>query len=167
MSPPNEDDIAALIQNLNDPYIFARTLMLPANYEEKDARFFLALCRTHEENFGHPLHFSIRTPEGQTIGGCGFHGKNSVPGLAHRDEIGYWLATAFRGKGIMTEAVKAICEYGFTTRKLLRIEAPVYSFNVESETVLKKCGFTFEGHWKKAFLRSGEYHDAKFYALVK
>jgi ribosomal-protein-alanine N-acetyltransferase len=167
MSPPTEDDIPAFIKHLNDPYIYARTLNLPASYAEKDARFFLALCKSLEENFGHPLHFSIRNPEGETIGGCGYHGKNLVAGLAHRDEIGYWLATDYRGKGIMTEAVKAICEYGFTTRKLIRIEAPVYAFNLESEAVLKKCGFVYEGYWQKAYLRNGEYHDAKFYALVK
>ncbi len=167
MSPPTEADIPAFIKHLNDPYIFARTLMLPADYSEKDGMFFLALCKTHEETFGHPIHFNIRNSAGECIGGCGFHGKNSVAGLAHRDEIGYWLATAYRGKGIMTEAVKAICEYGFTTRKLQRIEAPVYSFNLESEAVLKKCGFEYEGYWKKAYFRSGEYHDAKFYALVK
>lgn len=167
MSPPVEGDIPAFIKHLNDPYIFARTLMLPADYSEKDARFFLTLCKSHEDTFGHPIHFSIRNSQGETIGGCGFHGKNVVAGLAHRDEIGYWLATEYRGKGIMTEAVKAIVEYGFTTRKLLRVEAPVYSFNLESEAVLKKCGFSYEGYWQKAYFRNGEYHDAKFYAIVK
>jgi RimJ/RimL family protein N-acetyltransferase len=167
LSPPHEGDIPALVTHLNDPYIFARTLMLPADYSEKDALFFLTLCRSHEDTFGHPLHFSIRNAEGEAIGGCGFHGKNSIAGLAHRDEIGYWMATEYRGKGIMTAAVKALCEYGFTTRNLLRIEAPVYAFNVESEAVLRKCGFVYEGYWQKAYFRSGIYHDAKFYALVK
>jgi RimJ/RimL family protein N-acetyltransferase len=167
MSPPNEADIPAFIKHLNDPYIHARTLMLPANYAEKDAQFFLTLCKSHEDTFGHPLHFSIRNQEGETIGGCGYHGKNTVAGLAHRDEIGYWMATEYRGKGIMTQAVKAIVEYGFTTRNLLRIEAPVYAFNKESAAVLLKNGFTFEGEAKKAYFRNGEYHNALLYAIVK
>lgn len=167
MSPPTEADIPAFIKHLNDPYIFARTLMLPADYAEKDARFFLTLCKSHEDTFGHPLHFSVRNPEGETIGGCGFHGKNTVAGLAHRDEIGYWMATAYRGRGIMTQAVKAIAEYGFNTRKLLRIVAPVYAFNKESAAVLLKNGFVCEGIAKKAYFRSAEYHDALLYALVR
>lgn len=167
LSPPTETDIPALVKNLNDPYIYARTLMLPANYEEKDARFFLTLCRTHLNNFGHPIHFSIRNPEGETIGGCGFHGKNTIAGLAHRDEIGYWLATGYRGKGIMTEAVNAIVNYGFTSRGLLRIDAPVYAFNKESAAVLLRCGFYLEGEMKKAYFRNGEYVDALHYAIVK
>lgn len=167
LSPPNEADIHAFVQHLNDPYIFARTLMLPANYAEKDARFFLTLCQSHLEIFGHPLHFSIRNPQGETIGGCGFHGKNTVPGLAHRDEIGYWLATEYRGKGLMTQTVNRIVEYGWNTRNLLRIEAPVYSFNKESAAVLERNGFTNEGLAKKAYFRNGEYHDAILYAIVK
>ena len=167
LSPPTEADIPAFVKHLNDPYIYARTLMLPADYAEKDARFFLTLCQGHEQTFGHPLHFSIRNPEGETIGGCGFHGKNTIIGLAHRDEIGYWLATAYRGKGIMTEAVKAIVDYGFTTRKLLRIDAPVYAFNKESAAVLVRNGFTMEGVMPKAYFRSGEYHHALHYAIVK
>lgn len=167
LSPPVEADIPALVQHLNDPYIYDRTLMLPANYQEKDALFFLTLCKSHHDVFGHPLHFSIRTPEGETIGGCGFHGKNSIAGLAHRDEIGYWLATAYRGKGLMTEAVNAIVHYGFTVRNLLRIDAPVYAFNTESAAVLVRCGFTLEGEMKKAYFRNGKYVDALHYAIVK
>lgn len=167
LSPPTESDIPDFIEHLNDPYIYARTLMLPADYSEKDARFFLTLCQSQFETFGHRLHFSVRNPEGKTIGGCGFHGKNTVPGLVHKDEIGYWLATEYRGKGLMTETVKKVVEYGFTVRNLLRIEAPVYSFNVESEAVLIKCGFTQEGYLRKAYFRNNEYHDAKFYAITR
>jgi [ribosomal protein S5]-alanine N-acetyltransferase len=167
MSAPTEADIPHLIRHLNDPYIFERTLMLPANYAEKDARFFLTLCDSQEKQFGHTLHFSIRNPEGETIGGAGFHGKNSIAGLAHRDEIGYWLATEYRGKGIMTAAIRHLVDYGFTQRQLLRIEAPVYAFNHQSAAVLLRCGFQLEGRLQKAYLRNGTYHDADLFAIVK
>lgn len=167
MSPPAEADIPAFIKHLNDPYIYARTLALPANYSEADGQFFINLCKKHQEQFGHPIHFCIRDPHGQTIGGAGFHGKNNTPAVAHRDEIGYWLATEHRGKGIMTEAVKALVEYGFSVRNLLRIEAPVYAFNKESEAVLKRCGFEEEGYARKAYFRNGEYHDAKLFAILR
>lgn len=167
LSPPNEDDIPGLILYLNDPYIFERTLMLPSNYGVEDAKRFLDSCKTQEEAFGHPLNFSIRDQGGKVVGGIGFHGKNGTPGLAHRDEIGYWMAKPFRGKGIMTCAIQKCVEYGFDTRNLLRIEAPVYSFNLESEAVLVRCGFTQEGYLRKAYFRNNIYHDAKFYAILK
>ena len=167
MSPPVEADIPVFVRHLNDPYIYARTLMLPANYTEADGKFFINLCADHEKFFCHPIHFNIRTPDGTCIGGCGYHGKNNIAQLAHRDELGYWLATDYRKKGIMTEAVKTIVDYGFSTRNLLRIEAPVYAMNVESAAVLLSCGFTEEGVARKAYFRNGEYHDALMFALLK
>lgn len=167
LSAPAAGDIPAFVKHLNDPYIYARTLMLPEKYTEKDGQFFVDLCAQHEKIFGHVVHFNIRKPGGEAIGGIGFHGKNTVPGIAHKDEIGYWLATDYRGKGIMTEAVKAICAYGFSVRNLVRIEAPVYDFNKESAAVLERNGFVCEGIMRKAYFRNNEYHDAKLFALVR
>ncbi len=167
LSSPTEADIPQFMEYLNDPYIYARTLMLPENYSEADALWFLNHCKENFEKFGHQLNFSIRGQDGKIVGGVGFHGKNNIPQLAHKDEIGYWLATKFRGNGIMTEAVRWIVDYGFTMRKLVRIEAPIYAYNVESEAVLRKCGFKEEGYLRKAYFRNNEYHDAKMYAITK
>lgn len=164
---PGINDIPRYIKWLNDPYIYARTLMLPATYGEKDAHWFLNHCEQKMKDFGHPINFAIRDDSGNLIGGCGFHGSNIMPATAHRDEIGYWLAPDFRGKGIMTAAVKFLVSYGFETRKLLRIEAPVYAFNIESQKVLLRCGFTEEGYLRKAYSRNGEYHDAKIYSIIR
>lgn len=152
---------------LNDPYIYSRTLMLPANYGESDAQWFLNYSKEQTDKFGHALNFAIRDPDGNLIGGIGFLGMNSSPAIAHKDELGYWMAAAFRGKGIMTDAVRKMIDYGFTVRQLSRIEAHLYAFNVESEAVLKRCGFTQEGYLRKAYYRNNEYHDAKLYAIIK
>lgn len=164
---PQSSDAERYAVLLNDTYIFARTLMLPANYSLKDAEWFLNHCKEKQQAFGHPINFAIRNPDGILIGGCGFHGNNSFAGVAHRDEIGYWLAEDYRGKGIMTAAVQFLVRYGFETRNLLRIEAPVYTFNIESQKVLLRCGFTEEGYLRKAYFRNGEYHDAKLYAITR
>jgi len=167
VSLPQYGDESMYVKLLNDPYIFARTLMLPADYNLKDAQWFLNHCKEKQQAFGHPINFAIRNRDGILIGGCGFHGNNTFAGVAHRDEIGYWLAEEFRGKGIMTSAVQFLVRYGFETRNLLRIEAPVYTFNIESQKVLLRCGFTEEGYLRKAYFRNGQYHDAKLYAITR
>jgi [ribosomal protein S5]-alanine N-acetyltransferase len=164
---PHTGDISDYVRHLNNAYIFQRTLMLPENYSEKDAAWFLHHCHEKQTEFGHPLNFAIRNNAGALIGGCGFHGNNKSKGIAHRDEIGYWLSEENRGKGIMTSAVRFLIRYGFETRRLLRIEAPVYAFNIESQQVLLRCGFTEEGYLRKAYFRNGEYHDAKLYAITR
>ncbi|CAN5262614.1 hypothetical protein BH11BAC6_BH11BAC6_11190 [soil metagenome] len=57
----------------------------------------------------------------KVIGWCGFHTWYIYH---YRAEIGYVLEDDnYKGKGIMTEAVKAIIDYGFSKMDLNRIEA--------------------------------------------
>ena len=68
-----------------------------------------------------------------------------VIGLHRRSEevftIGYMFGVRFWGGGIATEAVEAICDFGFRTRRLRHILAEVYTDNPGSERVLAKVGF--------------------------
>ena len=59
--------------------------------------------------------------------------------------LGYWLDEAQWGKGYMTEAVKAVLNYGFGTLKLSLITANCYPHNERSQQVLKRQGFVHEG----------------------
>jgi ribosomal-protein-alanine N-acetyltransferase len=47
----------------------------------------------------------------------------------------------FKRKGLMTEAVDAIIDYGFTKMNLNRIEALVASYNVASLRIIEKNNF--------------------------
>lgn len=94
---------------------------------------------------------------GNYIGDIGFHNY----AIAHsRAEIGFKLAKAFWHKGIMTEALEQVLEYGFTVMQLNRIEAIVDPENAACLCLLKKAGFVEEGT-----LREYE-HEAKGYVDV-
>ncbi|MHB1392864.1 MAG: GNAT family N-acetyltransferase [Clostridia bacterium] len=56
-------------------------------------------------------------------------------------EIGYELMTEYQGKGIMSEAIKAVIEYGFENMKLNLIEALPYSDNIRSIKLLERNSF--------------------------
>jgi [ribosomal protein S5]-alanine N-acetyltransferase len=167
LSPPVESDIPYFVKYLNNREIYDRTLMVPSPYTGDDGKFFIDLCNAGFKSFGHHLKFSIRNEAGEVLGGVGFHGRNTIPAIAHKDEIGYWTAPPYWGQGIMTASVKALLEYGRTVRGLKRFEAPIYDGNIASEKVLLKCGFTCEGISKDAYFRSGRFHDAKLFALVE
>lgn len=62
--------------------------------------------------------------------------------------LGYALAFAYWGQGIMTEAVCAVCQFGFQTLRLQGISAYTFPFNERSKSVLKKAGFAYEGRLK-------------------
>lgn len=56
-------------------------------------------------------------------------------------ELGYELMFEHQGKGIMSEAVKSVIEYGFVSMALNLIEAVPYSNNMKSIKLLEKNNF--------------------------
>ncbi|MCR4722499.1 MAG: GNAT family N-acetyltransferase [Eubacteriales bacterium] len=60
-------------------------------------------------------------------------------------ELGYALSADYWGMGLMTEAAKAVIDYGFETVGLRCISAAHFPGNDASRRVLEKCGFRKEG----------------------
>ncbi len=56
-------------------------------------------------------------------------------------EIGYVLSKEYWGKGLMTEAVKAVIDYLFNERNLDFLTCGYFDFNTRSKRVQEKCGF--------------------------
>ena len=73
----------------------------------------------------------------------------------------YW------GRGIATEALRAMTEYAFTTFDLCRLHAGVFEWNPASMRVLEKAGYTFEARHRKNVTKDGETIDRLVYALVR
>lgn len=79
----------------------------------------------------------------------------------HRCEIGYMILPQYKGQGIVTEAIKAVLEYGFEDMNMHSIEAVIDPENIASERVLQKNGFVKEAH-----ILENEYYDGKFWDTV-
>ena len=58
-------------------------------------------------------------------------------------EVGYDLNPNFQRKGIMSEAINRIIEFGFSELNLEKIEAFTHKENENSKKLLKKNGFDF------------------------
>ncbi len=79
----------------------------------------------------------------QIIGGCGFHNWASEH---RRAELGYSLTNkSFKRKGIMSEVLPVILDYGFNQMNLHRIEAIVGPDNIPSLRLIEKFHFQKEG----------------------
>ncbi|MBI5276416.1 MAG: GNAT family N-acetyltransferase [Burkholderiales bacterium] len=82
------------------------------------------------------------TASGEYLGSTGLHRMDwGVP----KAEVGYWCRSSMAGRGIVTEAVRAICEYGFEHLRAQRLEIVTDEANVASRRVAERCGFTLEG----------------------
>jgi ribosomal-protein-alanine N-acetyltransferase len=84
----------------------------------------------------------------------------------HRSDIGYMILPEHNGKGIVTEAIKAVIKYGFETLKLHSIGAVIDPKNVASAKVLKKNGFVKEAHLIENEFFEGRYLDSVIYSLL-
>jgi [ribosomal protein S5]-alanine N-acetyltransferase len=74
--------------------------------------------------------------------GIGFVGYKGSPDEQGVVEIGYGIDAQYRGKGYMTEAVKALVSWAFTHTECQAIIAPgVLQTNIGSQHVLEKSGF--------------------------
>ncbi|MFC0189495.1 GNAT family N-acetyltransferase [Fictibacillus aquaticus] len=79
---------------------------------------------------------------------------------------GYALDEKHNGKGLMTEALKLIIDYGFNELKLHRLEAGVMPHNMGSLRVLEKAGFEREGYNRKNVKINGQWEDHVHLAIV-
>ena len=71
------------------------------------------------------------------------------------------------GNGLTKEAVKLVCDYGFNSLNLHRIQAGVIDGNTASSRVLEASGFVCEGMLRDKFIVDGEYRDHLIYGLIK
>ena len=77
------------------------------------------------------------------------------------------LAPQFKGKGIITEAVQLIVEYGFNEMNMHSLEAVIDPENIASARVLEKNNFIKEAHLKENGFFDGRFIDAVIYSLLK
>ena len=102
---------------------------------------------------------------GEAAGAIGLLLKEDV--FRRSAEIGYWLGEEFWGRGIVTEAVRAMTDYAFNNFDLCRVYAGVFEWNPASMRVLERAGYEFECRMKKSVTKDGETIDELIYAVVR
>jgi Acetyltransferases, including N-acetylases of ribosomal proteins len=135
---------------------------LPYPYTEKDGMDYISAMLSANEN--DTFAFAI-TVDNKAIGSIGIFRQENI----HRQtaELGYYIAEEYWGKGIMTEAVKQICDYVFQNSDIIRIYAEPFSYNKASCRVLEKAGFQYEGTLRSSAVKSGNVIDMKMYSRIK
>ncbi len=82
-----------------------------------------------------------------------------VRGAFQNGHVGYWLAEAATGRGLMTRAVEELAEHAFDVMGLHRLQAGTLTHNVASQGVLERCGFTAYGTAPKYLRIGGRWQD--------
>jgi RimJ/RimL family protein N-acetyltransferase len=135
---PRASDIASLTSIASLAHVAQMTALIPHPYPPGEAERFIMKARAENAN-GTALILAI-TKKGsarQTIGLIGAHVT------AADIELGYMLAPQCWGKGLATEAVKALANTVFSLTRASRIHANSRVNNIASRRVLEKAGFAF------------------------
>lgn len=109
--------------------------------------------------------WAICSFDNKTFYGAG--GLNNIMKEHKKGEIGFWLLTDSWRKGIMTEAMPLICNYGFENLRLHRIEGFVDSDNIKCKNAMDKLGFEYEGTMKDCEIKEGRFISLDIYAKIR
>ncbi|RYD57890.1 MAG: N-acetyltransferase [Sphingobacteriales bacterium] len=115
------------------------------------------------EREGTGIWWAICSTDNNTFYGAG--GLNSLSEKHRKAEVGFWLLPEHQGKGIMTEAMPLILEYGFRKLQLHRIEGIVESENEACKKAVEKLGFTYEGTMRECEIKNGRFINLDIYAM--
>ena len=114
---------------------------------------------------GNGMRLGIELREtGELVGNASLH---HFVDASRRCELGYALARAHWGCGYVSEALRALLDYGFTALDLNRVEADIDPRNTASARVLEKLGFRKEGFMPERWIVQGEPADTVFYGLLR
>ena len=109
-------------------------------WPEERARAFVARQIELSGERGFCLWKILPKPHGGLIGFCGLQPLRETGDI----EIGWWLARAWWGKGLATEAARLALRDGFERVGLNRIVAIAQPANTASIGIMRKLGMHFE-----------------------
>lgn len=106
----------------------------------------------------------VRKGSKELIGTCGYYDWNKT---VRRAEIGYDLDPAYWGQGIMSEALRAMLDYGFEKMELNRVQAIIDSKNIRSIELVQRLGFKKEGVLRQNSYFNEQFRDDVIFSLLK
>ncbi|MEB2285465.1 MAG: hypothetical protein B6D46_01355 [Polyangiaceae bacterium UTPRO1] len=102
--------------------------------------------------------------EGALAGTIGLH---YVEWFDRSAELGYWIASAAEGRGVVTRAARALLTFAFGTADLHRIVVRCAVGNERSARVAERLGMRREGVLREAHCVGGRFLDQHLFALLR
>lgn len=143
---PNDGDVDAIVSIVGNWEVARRLARVPHPYGLADARFFLERVVPAEWVWAVTLQGSD-----ELMGAIGLTPEEGMDTA----ELGYWLSPGHWGRGITTEAARAVVSFGFNTLGLPCVTSGYFEDNPPSGRVLEKLGFIESGRAMRPCLAVG------------
>jgi RimJ/RimL family protein N-acetyltransferase len=163
LRPAERDDLSRFVRWFADAET-ARGLMLRAPFSlgQEEHWFMEMLGRQGKTDY----HFVIcRLADDEPIGTAGLHGLDLENGVA---EFGISIGEKTEwNQGYGTDALHAICDFGFGELRLHRIELEVYASNPRARRSYDKAGFVLEGTLRERHFTHGRHEDVLIMSMLR
>ncbi|MEM1109868.1 MAG: GNAT family protein [Planctomycetota bacterium] len=168
VAPEHAEEITAVVR-ANVEYIGK---WLPWCTEKYDVAGCRAWAEASLRGFGERKQLPLSVLEhGRVVGGCGLvKWQQGEPFEGYRvgsAEIGYWLAEAATGRGMITRCVSQLVDYAFDELGLDRLEICVDPDNRRSRSVPERLGFIEEGTTRGVAVWHGSRVDLCVYSIIR
>lgn len=162
-----EDDIYAMHELLCDKKaMFYLPEIRTSNIDETKDNLKIALDEA-KANDRNKYFFAIINNDTQDyIGEIGFT-RTSESTYGKVMNLGYFIKQEYWGKGIVTEAARAVIDYAFNNLYTIKIETGCLTENKGSERVMNKLGMRKEAELNKHTLLGDKFYDRVEYSLFK
>ncbi len=94
------------------------------------------------------------------------HVLHVMRGPRHDAMLAYSVDREHQGRGIATEAARAVVRFAFEELNLHRLATGYFPDNVASGKVLRKLGFAFEGYARDYLFIDGAWRDSILVSLI-
>src|SRR3954451_6563673 len=145
---------------MRDPLV-ARWLNMPRAPVDSDFDSLLRLAGTGRST-GERFDFAVTEADGPDVA-LG----TVIASRRHREnyEVAYLAGSAGRGRGVMTRAVRLLCDWLFA-EGVGRIEVRTHPDNEASQRLAERCGFQREGLERRSIWLHNQRHDAILWSLL-
>ena len=140
LRPKRLGDVDAITAACQDPEI-PRWTFVPSPYTRADAEAFLARS-AEEEAAGKCVNLLAVDAQDRLLGSFSLMELDHEPGYG---EIGYWVASEARGRGIATRAVRLLADWAREELELTKVDILPHKDNAPSRRVAEKAGFRDTG----------------------
>jgi RimJ/RimL family protein N-acetyltransferase len=157
-----EDDIPEQVEVINANLEHLGPWM-PWAQEPVTADVQLTWFRESDQQWDQGTNFvyGVYDESGSLVGGTGYHVRNG-PGVL---EIGYWLARAVEGKGLMTRVVDALTKAAASVEGVTRVEIHCDAKNVRSAAIPQRLGYVLVRVEPREIVAPGECGEHLIYAI--
>jgi RimJ/RimL family protein N-acetyltransferase len=159
---PRHADGQAIERLAGDKAFAEMTATIPHPYPAEAATTFVFESRKANA-LGRALRMAI-APRGKPQTLIGMIGIEANPEDG-RPQLGYWLGRPHWGRGIATEAARALVDAWFAYTEAHELTSAARPVNPASRRVLEKCGFAHAGSGRMAFPARGGVFDVDRFVL--